>query len=118
MSLRTTRVLARALGPLLVLALGAAVLPTAPTQGARADSPPVPWPLPGSPPFPPDLTIPYLPAVRPICPGGDITCFLQLESILTRKTRQLGCSHDAVFSDAYVTITRALIRATTTPGFF
>jgi hypothetical protein len=85
---------------------------------ARADDPPVPWPLPGSPPLPPDPTVPYLPAVRPICPGGSIACFVQLESILRAKDRTLGCSHDAVFADAYLTITRALIMASATPGYF
>ena len=99
-----------------VLLLATLVLAAAPA--ARADDPPVPWPLPGSPPLPPDPTVPYLPAVRPICPGGSIVCFLQLESILRSKDRALGCSHDAVFADAYLTITRGLIVASSLPGYF
>jgi len=78
----------------------------------------VPWPLPGSPPLPPDYTVPYLPAVRPICPGGSIGCFYELRSILRSKTHALGCSHDAVFANAYVTITQALIARTSSAGFF
>jgi hypothetical protein len=99
-----------------VLLLATLLLAVAPA--ARAGDPPVPWPLPGSPPLPPDPTVPYLPAVNPLCPGGSIACFLQLESILRGKDRTLGCSHDAVFADAYLTITRALIVATSTPGYF
>jgi len=111
------RGLRRVLGGLLLLA-SLAFGAGAASDTARADDPPVPWPLPGSPPLPPDLTIPYLPAVRPICPDGSLSCFLQLESILRHKTRAVGCSHDAVFTDAYLTITRALIAASVAPGYF
>jgi Family of unknown function (DUF5995) len=104
-----------AAGLLLVVSLA---LAAGPTQRARADDPPVPWPLPGSPPLPPDLTVPYLPAVNPLCPEGSISCFLELDAILQLKTKTLGCSHDAVFPSAYVTITEALIRASETPGYF
>ena len=84
---------------------------------AQAD--PLPWPAPASPPLPPDLTVPYLPAVAPvICPGGELDCFQQLEAELTTRTTALGCDHDAIFSDAYVTITRALMDASSTPGYF
>jgi hypothetical protein len=87
-------------------------------EDGRTAGGPVPWPLPGSPPLPPDLTVPYLPAVNPLCPGGELSCIQQLESLLQDRTTALACDHDAVFADAYVTITRALIAATTTPGYF
>ena len=34
------------------------------------------------------------------------------------RTDALGCDHDAVFSDAYLTITKAIGDATGMPGFF
>lgn len=87
------------------------------TSGAaRAQAP---WLGPGTEHLPPDPTVPYLPAVPPlICADGAASCFLALESELVQRTDDLGCDHDAVFSDAYLTITRALIDATGTPGFF
>jgi hypothetical protein len=95
--------------------VSALVLPAAPAAGQA----PLPWPAPGSPPLPPDLTVPYLPAVEPVvCVGGELSCFSDLEAELLQRTDTLGCDHDAVFSDAYLTVTRALIDATTRPGFF
>jgi hypothetical protein len=91
--------------------------PVSPATAHAADLP-IPWPAPGSPPLPPDLTIPYLPAVNPVCVTGGISCFLDLQTILRRQTRVLGCDHDAVFADAYVTVTQALIKASTTAGYF
>lgn len=80
---------------------------------------PLPWPAPASPPLPPDLTVPYQPPIRPvICEAGELSCFHELEAELVRRTDALGCDHDAVFTDAYLTVTRGLIVATTTPGFF
>jgi hypothetical protein len=97
----------------------AAVLALALPAAPAAAQPPLPWPAPGSPPLPPDLTVPYLPAVKPVvCVGGALSCFYDLEAELVRRTDTLACDHDAIFSDAYLTITRALIGATTTPGFF
>jgi hypothetical protein len=73
----------------------------------------LPWPGPGTEHLPPDPTVPYLPAVPPvICPAGEPSCIEALASELQRRTGALACSHDAVFSDAYVTITRALVEAT------
>jgi hypothetical protein len=99
---------------LLVLAAVAGLTATGPmSAGGRA-----PWPAPGSPPLPPDLTVPYLPGVGTICAEGRLSCFHDLEAALARRTEALGCDHDAIFADAYLTITRALIDATTRPGFF
>jgi hypothetical protein len=79
----------------------------------------LPWPGPGTEHLPPDPTVPYLQAVEPvICPAGEPTCIDELATELERRTGALGCSHDAVFSDAYLTITRALVEATGTSGFF
>lgn len=73
----------------------------------------LPWLAPGSPPLPPDYTIPYLPPVTPVqCQDGRFQCWTQLEDELIRRTRALGCHHGAIFSDAYVTITAALTAAT------
>ncbi len=89
------------------------------TAARSASAPvPLPWPVPGSPPLPPDVTVPYLPGVRTICPGGELSCFYDLETALAQRTGALGCDHDVIFSDAYLTITRGLIDAVTTPGFF
>jgi Family of unknown function (DUF5995) len=79
---------------------------------------PAPWPAPGSPPLPADPTVPYLPGVATICAGGEPSCFTDLEAALEARTAALGCDHDAVFSDAYLTITRGLIDAVNTPGYF
>jgi Family of unknown function (DUF5995) len=79
----------------------------------------LPWPGPGTEQLPPDPTVPYLPAVAPvICPAGQAACLSALAARLRRRTKALGCDHDAVFSDAYLTITRAIRAATGTPGFF
>jgi hypothetical protein len=102
--------------PLALAAVVVAVVTGASVTPSQAAA--VPWPLPGSPPLPPDLTVPYLPAVRPLCPTGRIACFHELERVLVAKTRALGCDHDAVFAHAYVTVTRALIAASRTPGYF
>ena len=73
----------------------------------------LPWPGSGTEHLPPDPTVPYLPAVSPvICPAGEPVCIDRLAAELRRRTAALGCSHDAVFADAYVTITRALVDAT------
>ncbi len=74
---------------------------------------PLPWPAPGSPPLPPDLTVPYLPAAGPVeCIEGQFSCWVQLEKELQHRTAALECHHGAIFSDAYVTITRGLKSAT------
>jgi hypothetical protein len=100
------------------LGLLAGVLMLLVTGPPAAAEPPVPWPAPGSPPLPPDLTVPYLPAVGPvICRDGELSCFAELEVELDDRTRALGCDHDAIFTDAYLTITRALL-AVTAPGDF
>jgi hypothetical protein len=77
------------------------------------------WPGPGTEHLPPDPTVPYLPAVTPlICPAGESACLTALATELRERTATLGCDHDAVFSDAYLTITAAIGDATGTPGFF
>jgi hypothetical protein len=79
----------------------------------------LPWPGTGFEHLPPDPTVPYLPAVPPLlCVGGEPACVTELAATLRSRTDALGCSHDAVFTDAYLTITRALGEATGTPGFF
>jgi hypothetical protein len=79
----------------------------------------MPWPGGGTQQLPPDPTVPYLPAVPPlICPGGEPVCLDELASDLTSRTDALGCDHDAIFSDAYLTITRALAHATASGGPF
>lgn len=81
--------------------------------GTGSASAQLPWPGPGTEHLPPDPTVPYLRAVPPvICPTGGPTCIEALAGELQRRTGALGCSHDAVFSDAYVTITQALVEAT------
>jgi Family of unknown function (DUF5995) len=104
----------------LILLLVASVLPLVLVAPVSAQTePPLPWPAPASPPLPPDLSVPYLPAVEPvICGGGQLSCFQGLEADLRQRREALGCDHDAIFVDAYLTITRGLIDATTTPGFF
>jgi Family of unknown function (DUF5995) len=100
-------------GRVLCVAVAALLLGPA---GARAQV--VPWPGVGTEHLPPDPTVPYLPAVPPvICPAGEAACIDELAAALERRTGALGCSHDAAFSDAYLTITRALAAATGT-GFF
>jgi hypothetical protein len=80
---------------------------------ALAQTFPLPWPAPGSPPLPPDLTVPYLPSVDPVrCKDGSFSCWTQLENELIARTSALGCHHGVIFSDAYVTITQALKAAT------
>src|SRR5919199_1815670 len=91
--------------------IAAATLAALAATATRADTPPLPWPAPASPPLPPDLTVPYLPGVATICPAGASSCFSDLEATLEQRTSALGCSHDAVFADAYLTITRGLIDA-------
>jgi len=101
----------------LILLVSALVLlvPAVPASAETA----APWPVPGSPPLPPDLTVPYLPAVgRVICGGGELSCFYDLQAELVDHTAALGCDHDAIFSDAYLTITRALIDVTAPGGLF
>lgn len=85
---------------------------------AVADPLPLPWPVPASPPLPPDYTVPYLSGVNTLCPEGDIACFYELEKILDKRTKALECSHEAIAADAYLTITQRLITASNTPGFF
>lgn len=72
----------------------------------------LPWPAPGSPPLPPDYTVPYLPGIKPHCPAGKFDCWNQLEAELIQRTQALGCHHGVIFSDAYVTITQSLKAAT------
>lgn len=72
----------------------------------------LPWPAPGSPPLPPDYTVPYLPGINPHCVDGRFECWTLLEQELIRRTRAVGCHHGAIFSDAYVTITQSLKAAT------
>jgi hypothetical protein len=51
--------------------------------------------------LPPDATVPYLPAVRPvICPDGEPSCLAALATELSARTDALGCDHAAVFNDA------------------
>ena len=79
----------------------------------------LPWPGPGTEHLPPDPTVPYLAAVSPlICPDGEPACLTALATELRVRTGALGCDHDAVFSDAYLTITEAIGDATGVPGFF
>lgn len=86
--------------------------------GAGSAQAQLPWPGPGTEHLPPDPTVPYLPAVSPvICPSGDPGCLTALATELRARTAALGCDHDAVFSDAYLTITEALGDATETPDF-
>lgn len=108
---RITPVIAAALA-LVITVMPASVMP------ASAEILPLPWPLPASPPLPPDYTVPYLAGVRTICPEGSISCFYDLEHILVKRTQALACSHEAIAADAYLTITQRLITASNTPGFF
>jgi hypothetical protein len=79
----------------------------------------VPWPGDATEHLPPDPTVPYLPGVPPlICPQGEPDCLVALETELGERTNALGCDHDAIFADAYLTITRALIDATGSPSLF
>src|SRR4051812_36547701 len=87
--------------------------------GAGSARAQLPWPGVGTEHLPPDPTVPYLPAVSPlICPGGEAACLTGLATALRTRTATLGCDHDAVFSDAYLTITQAISDATGMPGFF
>lgn len=88
----------------LALALGVSSLP------AQAQ---LPWLAPGSPPLPPDYTVPYLPPFNKVeCPDGRFECWTRLENELVHRTQWIGCHHGAIFSDAYITITQHLIQAT------
>jgi hypothetical protein len=85
---------------------------------ARADTiTPLPWPLPGSPPLPPDYTVPYLPGVNTICADGHFGCWNDLLVALTQKRTALNCNHEAIATDAYVTITNGL-KQRTKDGFW
>src|SRR5689334_17047012 len=96
------------------VAVAAVVLATGSAEGQV-----LPWPGLPTPILPPDPTVPYLPAVKPVrCISGKPACVRRLATELRRRTNALGCSHDAVFSDAYVTITRAIGAAGAAPGFF
>ena len=87
--------------------------------GAGSAQGQLPWPGPGTEHLPPDPTVPYLSAVSPlICPDGEPACLTALATELRVRTAALGCDHDAVFSDAYLTITQAIGDATAMPGFF
>lgn len=101
--------------PLIVAAALAASL----VPGAALADEPLPWPIPGSPPLPPDYTVEYLPAVdRVYCKGGELRCVYDLERTLADLTGQLGCDHDAVFAAAYLIITRGYIESAITPDYF
>lgn len=89
----------------MALALGAGMM------SAHAEV--LPWPAPGSPPLPPDYTVPYLPPFNVVqCRNGKFDCWTQLSAELVERTALLGCHHGAIFSDAYITITAALTQAT------
>jgi hypothetical protein len=88
-------------------------------MGAGSAHAQTPWPYAGTEQLPLDPTVPYLPAIPPVlCPDGEHACVTALATELGARTDALGCDHAAVFSDAYVTITRAIERATGTPGYF
>src|SRR5919206_548094 len=57
----------RSLGRIAALLVAATLAALA---ASAAPAAPLPWPLPGSPPLPPDLTVPYLPGVATICADG------------------------------------------------
>ena len=87
--------------------------------GAGSAQAQLPWPGPGTEHLPPDPTVPYLAPVSPlVCPDGEPACLTALATKLRARTGALGCDHDAVFSDAYLTITEAIGDATGVPGFF
>ncbi|MPY98207.1 MAG: hypothetical protein GEU97_09450 [Actinophytocola sp.] len=75
-------------------------------------------PVPRLLPLPPDYTVPYQPAIDPVCVEGKLACVKQLETILQQKTAALGCDHHAVFADAYLTITRGYLESATDPDYF
>jgi hypothetical protein len=77
---------------------------------AQADQ--LPWVVPASPPLPPDYTVPYLPGVNTLCADGHYGCWNDLLDLLTTKRAALGCDHEAIATDAYVTITRGLRQRT------
>ena len=52
------------------------------------------------------------------CPQGRFACVDRVAHALTVHVRQLGCSHDAVFAQAYVDITNAIGGAVRRAGFF
>jgi hypothetical protein len=91
--------------------LAAAVLGAPP---ARADNP-VPWSsvLPG-------LTSTFDPSSDNICQSGRIQC---VDSVLREMSRRLAplassCSHDAVFADLYLIVTKYYRQDVTDPNFF
>lgn len=101
-----------------VLALVVAIAATLFALPASAAEP-LPWVLAGSPPLPPDYTVSYLgPVGHVLCRGGGLDCVRELERTLTQHTAELGCDHDAVFADAYLTITRGYLESATDPHYF
>jgi hypothetical protein len=52
------------------------------------------------------------------CPDGQPQCVEQVATALRREVIDLGCDHNAVFARAYLLITRAVGKASATPGFF
>jgi hypothetical protein len=89
----------------------------APAVTHANDAQPLPWPLPGSPPLPPDYTAPYLPGVNTICADGHYGCWNDLLILLNQKRSDLNCNHEAIAADAYVTITQGL-KQRTKDGFW
>jgi hypothetical protein len=101
-----------------LMAVIAAILGLVAPTAAQAAVLPVP-PIPAvTPLLPPNLSVPYLPGVGTVCPGGEISCFTSLEQTLATRTAALGCEHEAIFSVTYQAITGALIGAVNTPGYF
>jgi hypothetical protein len=96
----------------------ATVSPISAPAVAQADGVlPLPWPPPDSPPLPPDYTVPYLPGVHTICADGHFGCWNDLLTLLTQRRADLGCDHQAIAADAYVTITEGL-KQRTLDGFW
>jgi hypothetical protein len=92
-------------------------LATVPVVSRADDVLPLPWPAPGSPPLPPDYTVPYLSGVNTICADGHFGCWNDLLDLLKQKRAALGCDHEAIAADAYVTITSGL-KQRTQDGFW
>jgi hypothetical protein len=101
----------------LVVVLSVFSFAAAPMAATADDTLPLPWPLPGSPPLPPDYTVPYLPGVNTICADGHFGCWNDLLVLLRQKRASLGCDHEAIAADAYVTITEGL-KQRTADGFW
>src|SRR4051812_21508374 len=96
---------------LLPMLLAGAVLTAAPARGDN----PVPWSsvLPG-------LTSTFQPGSDNICQSGRVQC---VDSLLREMTRRLAplassCSHDAVFADLYLIVTKYYRHAVADPAFF